>query len=253
MPMLSMLTRPQRMSYILSSVLMGCGWLFLLALTLGWSASYWSRPVLALQGAALVVALLLVPYTPAQRLIRYTLTLAVSIYLWIQPCPHQIFQVAGRARSFQWLVLAGVLVDSLRAVQWGRGQQRRASQEANYHIALDDAARVLCLAVPELRIRLQQRRLGIRIDTAGREYLSIDQLVQAALGEETSVVAALWLVAPEWRSAPCHAARHPHSLGKSRAGHVVCARAERMAVWMWKHRNAVRDADRAMQQRIQTR
>jgi hypothetical protein len=174
--MLSTLTRPQRVGYMLSSVLMGGGWLCLLALTLEWSSPHWSRPALALQAAALIVALLLVPHIPAQRLVAYPLTIAVSIYLLDTTLPPPNFPSGWPREIIPRLVLLSLLIDCLCAVQRGRRYQRGAVQFELRYVALDDAARALGLTVPELRIRLQQRRLGITTDAAGCEYLSFDQL-----------------------------------------------------------------------------
>ncbi len=131
-----------------------------------------------------MLALLLVPHMPAQRLVVYTLTLTVSIYLLDTTLPPPNFPSGWPREVIPWLVLVGLLVDSLRTMHWSRRQQRRASQVELQPIALDDAARVLGLAVPELRIRLQRHRFGITIDTAGREYLSIDQLHKLRWGKK---------------------------------------------------------------------
>jgi hypothetical protein len=175
-PILSTLPRLQRAGYVLSGVLMGGGWLFLLALTLEWSSLYWSRPALALQAAALIVALPLMSRVPTWRLIAYPLTLAASIYLLDTTLPPPNFPSGWPREIIPRLVLVALVGDCLRAMRGGHGYQRTVAQFELRHVALDDAARLLGLAVFELRRRLQQRRFSITIDAQGREYLSLDQL-----------------------------------------------------------------------------
>jgi hypothetical protein len=91
-PTMNMLTRSQRFGYVLSLLLLSAGWLFLLAFILEWRAAHWSRPALALQAAALVVALLL--------------RLEISI-CGIPHCHHPAFPLDGRGWSSQaWCCLA---------------------------------------------------------------------------------------------------------------------------------------------------
>src|SRR4028119_1632647 len=50
-PMMHTLTRPQRARYVLSLLLVGAGWLLLLALILEWSSGHWSRAARAAAAA----------------------------------------------------------------------------------------------------------------------------------------------------------------------------------------------------------
>lgn len=170
------LTRPQRFGYILSLVLLSTGWLFLLALTLEWFATHWSRPALAFQAVALVLALLLRPRVPTRRLVVYPLILAGSIYLWDTTLPPPSLPDGWPRVLIPGLVLLGLLIDYAYTVQRVRQAYRRSTARHRAPVALDDAAQLLGIPVTNLRIRLQERRCVIIIDTTGREYLSLDDL-----------------------------------------------------------------------------
>ena len=173
--MLSTLNRMQRTGCVLSSVLMGFGWLFLLALTLHWSSLHWSRPALALQAAAFAVALVAIRRVPFRRSVMYPLILGGSIYLLDPTLPPPSLPSGWPREVIPRLVLMGLLIDSLRISHW-RQHQRAYAHRKLPPIAFDDATRLLGLTPSELRILLQQRKLGISIDNTEREYLSVEQL-----------------------------------------------------------------------------
>jgi hypothetical protein len=170
------LTRPQRFGYALSLLLLRAGWLLLLALILEWFAAHWSRPALAFQAAALVLGLLLRQRVPVRRLIVYPLILAGSIYLWDTTLPPPSLPEGWPRVLIPSLVLVGLLIDYIYTVQRMRHARRQVAPRQDHSIALDDAARLLGIPVANLRIRLQERRYVISIDSTGREYVSLDDV-----------------------------------------------------------------------------
>jgi hypothetical protein len=245
-PTLSKLTRPLQVSYILSSALMAGGWLFLLALTLEWSPPHWSRPALALQAAAFVVALLVLRHIQAQRLAVYPLILAVSIYLLDTTLPPPNFPSGWPREIIPRLVLVGLLFDCLRTIHWGRARHG-AGQRKPGNVSLDDAIRLLGLTPGELRIRLQRRGIAITVDAAGREYLSADQLRLLQQGMKPAwwqlyagllllsgaLLFAIPLIPPTWEMAA--------------QGLWCVLTLGGMWLWVWLNQEALHDEDRANQ------
>lgn len=249
-PMLSTLNLTRRASYVLSGVLMGLGWLCLLALTLNWPSSHWSRPALALQAAAFAVALVAVRHIPFRRFVIYPLILGASIYLLDTTLPPPNLPSGWPREIIPRLVLMGLLVDSVRTIRWGRRGGQAAGREFP-PIALDDAARLLGLTAAELRVLLQQRRLGIAIDIGGREYLSVEQLWSLQRARKPSwwqlyggvlfLNGVLFilpvLIPPAWEVA---------AMG------VWCfLTLGGMWAWIWMNRDELRDEDRSKQQGYQ--
>lgn len=175
-PTIDSLTRPQRFGYALSLLLLRAGWLLVLALTLEWSAAHWSRPAIALQAAALGLALRLRQRVPVRRLIAYPLILAGSIYLWDTTLPPPSLPDGWPRVLIPGLVLLGLLIDYAYTVQRVRQAGRWSAPSDRVTVALDNAAQLLGIPVANLRLRLQERRRVITIDDAGREAVYLDEL-----------------------------------------------------------------------------
>jgi hypothetical protein len=243
------LSRPQRIGYILSCGLMGGGWVFLLVLTHEWSSPHWSRPALALQAAALIVALLLMPHVGARRLVVYPLILAASIYLLDTTLPPPNLPSGWPRQIIPRLVLLGLLADCLRPVLRRRSLHRSVAGSGQ-QLALADAARLLGLTERELRIRLQRRRIGITIDTFGCEYVSADDLHLLYRGRKPPwwqlyawvllTSSLLLFIGPLVLSAAWEMAAQAVWSVLTLGG---------MWVWVWRNQEALKEDDRAKQLR----
>jgi hypothetical protein len=112
-------------------------------------------------------------------------------------------------------------------------------------VALDDAARLLRIPVANLRIRLQERRLVITIDTTGREYVSLNAVY--ALNHTKKPVwwqLYLWLLLMLGLSVLTMVAAIPAAW--QTAVQVVwwLLTWGGMAVWVWANRAALQEQDR---------
>jgi hypothetical protein len=247
------LSRPQRIGYILSCGLLGGGWVFLLVLTHEWSSPHWSRSALVLQAAALIVAVLLMPHVPARRLVAYPLILATSIYLLDTTLPPPNLPSGWPREIIPRLVLLGLLADCLRTILWRRGLHRGMDQYGQ-PVALEDAARLLGLTELELRIRLQQRSIGITIDTIGCEYVSADDLHRLYRGRKPAwwqlygwvllMSSLLLFIGPLVLSAAWEMAAQVVWSVLTLGG---------MWLWVWKNQEALAEDDRAKHPRQRSR
>jgi hypothetical protein len=245
-PTIDTLTRPQRFGYILSLLLLRAGWLLLLALILEWFAAHWSRPAIALQAAALVLALLLRQRVPVRRLIAYPLILAGSIYLWDTTLPPPSLPDGWPRVLIPGLVLVGLLIDYAYTVQRVRQARGRSTPRHRATVALDDAAQLLGLPLTNLRIRLQERRCVIIIDDAGQESVCLDDLY--ALNHTKKPAwwqLYLWLLLMLGLSVLTMLAAIPAAW--QTAVHIVWGLLTwgGMVVWVWVNRVALQDEDRA--------
>jgi hypothetical protein len=154
---------------------MSVGWILLLALILEWSSVHWSRPAIALQGLALVLALLVSQRIGTRRLIVYPLILAGSIYLWDTTLPPPSLPNGWPRLLIPRLVLISLLVDYALVMHRVR-QARKNAGNIQRRIALDDAASLLGLSTAELRQHMQKQRRPIVIDAAGLEQVSLDDV-----------------------------------------------------------------------------
>jgi hypothetical protein len=245
-PTIDTLTRPQRFGYVLSLLLLRAGWLLLLALILEWFAAHWSRPAIALQAAALVLALLLRQRVPVRRLIAYPLILAGSIYLWDTTLPPPSLPDGWPRVLIPGLVLVGLLIDYAYTVRCVRQARGRSTPRHRATVALDDAAQLLGIPVTNLRIRLQERRCAITLDDAGQESVCLDDLyalnhtkkpawwqlyLWSLLMLGLSVLTMLAAIPAAWQAAV----------------HIVWGLLTwgGMVVWVWANRVALQDEDRA--------
>jgi hypothetical protein len=245
-PTMDRLTRPQRFGYVLSLLLLRAGWLLLLALILEWFAAHWSRPALAFQAAALVLALLLRQRVPVRRLIVYPLILAASIYLWDTTLPPPSLPDGWPRVLIPGLVLLGLLIDYAYAVQRVRRTRGRSTPSQFHPIALDDAARLLGIPVTNLRLRLQERRFAIIIDATGQEYVSLDDVY--ALNHTNKPAwwqLYLWLLLMLGLSVLTMLVAIPAAW--QTVVHIVwwLLTWGGMVVWVWLNRGALQDEDRA--------
>jgi hypothetical protein len=245
-PTIDTLTRPQRFGYVLSLLLLRAGWLLLLALILEWFAAHWSRPAIALQAAALVLAFLLRPRVPTRRLIAYPLILAGSIYLWDTTLPPPSLPDGWPRVLIPGLVLLGLLIDYAYTVQRVRQARGRSTPRHRSPVALDDAARLLGIPVTNLRIRLQERRCVIIIDDTGQESVSLDDLY--ALNHTKKPAwwqLYLWLLLMLGLSVLTMLTAIPAAW--QTAVHIVWGVLTwgGMVVWVWANRVVLEDEDRA--------
>jgi hypothetical protein len=245
-PTIDTLTRPQRFGYILSLLLLRAGWLLLLALILEWFAAHWSRPAIALQAAALVLALLLRQRVPVRRLIAYPLILAGSIYLWDTTLPPPSLPDGWPRVLIPSLVLLGLLIDYVYTVHRMLVARGRSTTRYRATIALDHAAQLLGVPVTDLRIRLQQHRCVISIDDAGQESVCLDDLY--ALNHTKKPAwwqLYLWLLLMFGLSALTMVAAIPAAW--QTAVYIVWGLLTwgGMAVWVWANRVALQAEDRA--------
>jgi hypothetical protein len=245
-PTIDTLTRPQRFGYVLSLLLLRAGWLLLLALILEWPAAHWSRPALALQAAALILALLLRQRVRVRRLIVYPLILAGSIYLWDTTLPPPSLPDGWPRVLIPGLVLLGLLIDYAYTVERVRQARGRSTPRHRATVALDDAARLLGIPVSNLRIRLQERRCVITIDDTGLESVCLDDLY--ALNHTKKPAwwqLYLWLLLMLGLSVLMMLAAIPADW-ETTAQIVWCLLTwGGMVVWVWINRVALRDEDRA--------
>ncbi len=245
-PTIDTLTRPQRFGYVLSLLLLRAGWLLLLALILEWFAAHWSRPALALQAAALVLALLLRQRVPARRLIAYPLILAASIYLWDTTLPPPSLPDGWPRVLIPGLVLLGLLIDYAYTVQRVRQARGRSTPRQCHSVALDAAARLLGIPVTILRLRLQERRFAITIDATGQEYVSLNDLYALNHAKKPAWWHLyLWLLLMLGLAVLSMLAAIPTAW--QTAVHLVwwLLTWGGMVVWVWLNRVALEDEDRA--------
>ena len=166
----------QRIGYAASTLLISAGWLTLLALLFKLPPTSWSRPAIVLQGAALLLAALLMLRMPAPRLILYPLILAGTIYLWDTTLPPPSLPEGPLRGLVPRVILLGMLTDGLMAISRAQRARWRAIQIADGYLSLDDAA-VLCgTTVDDLRRRLGRAGRTTQIGNDGREHLALDDL-----------------------------------------------------------------------------
>ena len=84
-------------SAIVLSVVFGAG--IQAAILLGWLSPFWSRPVILLEGMALLIALLASRWRPSRRLVFYPLLLIYLAYVWDPTLPPPHLPRSGTARS----------------------------------------------------------------------------------------------------------------------------------------------------------
>jgi hypothetical protein len=245
-PTIDTLTRPQRFGYVLSLLLLPAGWLLLLAMILEWFAAHWSRPAIALQAAALVLALLLRQRVPVRRLIAYPLILAGSIYLWDTTLPPPSLPDGWPRVLIPSLVLLGLLIDYAYTIQRVRQANRRSTPRHRAPVALDDAAQLLGIPVTNLRIRLQERRCVIIIDDTGQESVCLDDLYALNHTKKpTWWQLYLWLLLMLGLSVVTMLAAIPAAW--QTAVHIVWGLLTwgGMVVWVWANRVALEDEEQA--------
>jgi hypothetical protein len=245
-PTIDTLTRPQRFGYVLSLLLLRAGWLLLLSLILEWFAAHWSRPAIALQAAALVLALLLRQRVPVRRLIVYPLILAGSIYLWDTTLPPPSLPDGWPRVLIPGLVLLGLLIDYAYTVQRVRQARGRSTPRHRAPVALDEAAQLLGIPVTTLRLRLQERRCVITIDDTGQESVCLDDLYALNRTHRPAWWQFyLWLLLMISLSVLTMWAAIPASW-ETTVQVVWCLLTwGGMVVWVWVNRVALRDEDRA--------
>jgi hypothetical protein len=246
MTSVQLLAWSQRVGYVLTLLLIGAGWLIGLALLLEWRAAHWSRPALAFQAAALVLALLLRQHVPARRLVVYPLLLAASIYLWDTTLPPPSLPEGWPRVFIPSLVLLGLMIDYARTVQHVRHLRRRSTRTHRYPVALDEAARLLGIPLADLRRRIQKRKYAITIDSAGREYVVLDDL--RALNDPSKPKwwqLYVWLLLMIGLSVLMMLTAIP--AGWETTVQIVWCLLTwgGMVVWVWVNRVALRDEDRA--------
>jgi hypothetical protein len=171
-----MLPWSQRAGYAVSTLLISGGWLILLALLFELPAASWSRPAIALQGAALALAALPSLRMPAPRLILYPLILAGTIYLWDTTLPPPSLPEGPLRGLVPRAILLGVLTDGLMAISRARRARWRAIQIVGGYLTLDDAAPLCGTKVDDLRRRLGRAGRTTQIGDDGREHVALADL-----------------------------------------------------------------------------
>jgi hypothetical protein len=245
MTSVQLLPWPQRIGYVLTMLLIGKGWLICLALLLEWPSAYWSRPALALQAAALVLALLLRQRVPARRLVVYPLLLAASIYLWDTTLPPPNLPDGWPRVTIPGLVLAGLVGDYARTTRrvW---QARDYGALSHRRIALEDAAFLLGISVAELRLRIQRRGCVVLIDAAGHEHVLLDDVYALSRPKPASWWQLyLWALLMLGLGGLATLAGIPPSWQTTVRIAWCLLTWGGMVVWLWANRAALRDEERA--------
>lgn len=176
LPTLHILTWPQRVGYVLNLILVGAGWLLFLALITEWPSAHWSRPALALQAIAAMLAWAIVHRLPSWRLMMHPLILASGIYLWDSTLPPPSLPYGPLRILIPGLILLGLLVDCVMTMWYIHYLRRRTIQIRQRYLRLEDAAMLLGMSPEELRMQLRRHGRKIRVDEQGREDLSLDDL-----------------------------------------------------------------------------
>ncbi len=163
------LLRPQIAGYGAVALLSCAGALTFLLLLLELWPPAWSRPALALQGLAGVLALLLTYWHQPRRFLLYPIVLAGVIYLWDTTLPPPSLPEGPLRRLIPLAVLVGLLVDLL--VTLHRRPQPAPRAAPHVHGTdndLDSRARLRATTGSDHRSRLRRAHLFIMLPRRAR-------------------------------------------------------------------------------------
>ena len=125
------LLRPQLAGYGAVALLSCAGALTFVLLLLERSPPTWSRPALALQGLAMVLALLLTYWSRPPRFFLYPIVLAGVIYLWDTTLPPPSLPEGPLRQLIPQAVLVGLLADLVVTLRRRAQPSPRAAVEVS--------------------------------------------------------------------------------------------------------------------------
>jgi hypothetical protein len=151
----------------------------------GFTSPFWSRPLLVLQGLALLFGVIVYYRQRVRRFLLYPLLLAAAIYLWDTTLPPPSLPDGLLRFLIPRVVMVGILGHLVYLVLQRRKRIRRIVPVVRGYVQLDEVAPLFDRSPAQLRTQVLLAGYRVYIDSDAKEYVALKDLM-AVLADDPS-------------------------------------------------------------------